>query len=503
MAETICALRMKAITKTFPGVKALSDVNFAVDFGRIHAIVGENGAGKSTLMKILGGVHLPTNGITEVEGVEVVLRKPADAQRYGIRMVHQEINLVPDLSVAENIFLGRMPKKGLFVDKAGMVERAGSVLDEIGATIDPKVRVGDLTIGQQQLVEIAKAYSANPKIIVLDEPTSSLSEHETDALLKILLRMRDSGIAIIYISHRLKEVLSIADEVTILRDGAMIETRKADGITPAQMIKLMVGRDVANIFPKIQSKIGAPVMRVTGLGDSAQFNDISFVVHAGEILGLTGLVGAGRSEVARAIFGLAPFTNGHIEMDGKQVSINSPAAAVRAGIAYVPEDRKGDGIIPDMVVRENISLPVLPSICRVGLINMHADRTLAAAKSRELSIMPSDPERKVSLLSGGNQQKAVIAKWLAAAPKVLILDEPTRGVDVGAKAEIHRIIGELVADGMAVVMISSELPEVMGVCDRVVVMHEGTASEPIERADMTEQLIMAHATGETVMEAAL
>ncbi|SLN17995.1 sugar ABC transporter ATP-binding protein [Roseisalinus antarcticus] len=500
MTAAVCALRMTGITKTFPGVKALSDVNFSVDYGRVHAIVGENGAGKSTLMKILGGVHLPTSGTTEINGVEVRLRKPADAQRHGVRMVHQEVNLVPDLTVAENIYLGRMPRRSMFVDKAAMVRDTAAVLTEIGASIDPAARVGDLTISQQQLVEIAKAYSADPRIIVLDEPTSSLSDHETAALLRILRRMKDAGIAIIYISHRLKEVLEIADDVTILRDGAMIETRPADGITPAKMIQLMVGRDVTNIFPKIASTIGAPVLRATGLGDGATFHDISFEVRAGEILGLTGLVGAGRTEVARAIFGLAPLPFGTLEIGGTEVRIASPAAAIRAGIAYVPEDRKGDGIIPEMVVRENVSLPVLQGMSRLGRISMKADRALARRYARELSIMPSDPERKVSLLSGGNQQKAVIAKWLSANPAVLILDEPTRGVDVGAKAEIHRIIGELVAGGMAVVMISSEMPEVMGVCDRVIVMRDGRASPPIDRADLTEELIMAHATGEDTVD---
>jgi len=487
---------MKGITKTFPGVRALSDVNFSVDYGRVHAIVGENGAGKSTLMKILGGVHLPTSGTTEIDGVEVRLRKPADAQRHGVRMVHQELNLVPDLTVAENVYLGRMPRKALFVDKAAMVRDTRAVLADIGASIDPRARVGDLTISQQQLVEIAKAYSASPRIIVLDEPTSSLSDHETTALLRILRRMRDSGIAIIYISHRLKEVLDIADEVTILRDGAMIETRPAAGITAAQMIQLMVGRDVTNVFPKIPSQIGAPVLRVSDLSDGKKFENISFEVRAGEILGLTGLVGAGRTEVARAIFGLAPMTSGTIEIHGKPVRIGSPAAAIKAGVACVSEGRKGDGTIPDMVVRENVSLPVLKSMSRFGRIRMRADRRLAAKYARDLSIMPPDPERKVSLLSGGNQQKAVIAKWLSAKPAVLILDEPTRGVDVGAKAEIHRIIGELVASGMAVVMISSEMPEVMGVCDRVVVMRDGLASAPLTRADLTEERIMAYATGE-------
>ncbi|MEO3998844.1 sugar ABC transporter ATP-binding protein [Mesorhizobium sp. CAU 1732] len=490
------ALRMRGISKTFPGVKALSNVNFSVDFGRVHAIVGENGAGKSTLMKVLSGTYLPTSGTTEIEGVEARMRKPADAQKLGIRMVHQELNLVPDLTVAENVYLGRMPRKWGMADRAAMIRNADAVLKELGADIDPTARLGDLSISQQQLVEIAKAYAANPRIIVLDEPTSSLSEHEAAALFRILRKMKGAGIAIIYISHRLKEVLEIADDVTILRDGAMIDTRPASGITAAEMIRLMVGREVTNVFPKIPSKIGETVLRVSGLSDGFSFAGVSFDVRAGEILGLTGLVGAGRTEVAKAIFGLSTVTEGTVEVHGKAVRITSPSAAVKAGIAYVPEDRKGDGIVPAMTVRENISLPVLRRLSRLGRVSMSADRKLAARYAKEFSIVPPDPERRINLLSGGNQQKVVISRWLSANPSVLILDEPTRGVDVGAKAEIHRIIGELVAGGMAVLMISSELPEVLGVCDRVVVMRDGRASSPIDRDALTEERIMALATGE-------
>ncbi len=496
MSASTSALRMRGISKIFPGVKALSNVNLTVEFGRVHAIVGENGAGKSTLMKVLSGTYLPTTGTTEIAGVEVRMRKPADAQRLGIRMVHQELNLVPDLSVAENVYLGRMPRRWGLADRAAMIRDTAAILEELGTPIDPRARLGDLSISQQQLVEIAKAYSADPRIIVLDEPTSSLSEHETAALFRILRRMKQAGIAIVYISHRLKEVLEIADDVTILRDGSMVDTRPAEGITAAEMIRLMVGREVTNVFPKTPSRIGEPVLRVVGLGDGYNFRDVGFDVRAGEILGLTGLVGAGRTELAKAIFGLAGLAAGRIEINGRPVTIRSPADAVKAGIAYVPEDRKEDGIIPSMNVRENISLPVLRRLSRFGRVSLGADRALAAKYAGDLSIVPPDPERRIDLLSGGNQQKAVISRWLSANPSVLILDEPTRGVDVGAKAEIHRIIGELVAGGMAVVMISSELPEVLGVCDRVVVMRDGHASAPVARDDLSEEGIMALATGE-------
>jgi ABC-type sugar transport system ATPase subunit len=496
MSPSDCALTMRGITKTFPGVKALSNVNFVARYGTVHAVIGENGAGKSTLMKILSGTYTPSSGTTEIDGKEVRMRKPADAQKLGIRMVHQELNLVPDLTVAENIYLGRMPRRWGMIDKAAIVRNAAAVLSQLGAAVDPKARLGDLPISQQQLVEIAKAYSADPRIIVLDEPTSSLSDHETAALFAILRRMRDEGIAIIYISHRLKEVLEIADEVTILRDGNMIETRPAAGVTAADMIKLMVGRDVTDVFPKSPSVIRGVVLEVRGLSDGRSFEDVSFDVRAGEILGLTGLVGAGRTEVAKAIFGLTKLTAGTIRIHGKPVRIGSPAAAVKAGVVYVPEDRKLEGIIPAMTVRDNISLAILRQICKLGWISMPQDRALAARYAKELSIAPPDPERRIDLLSGGNQQKAVIAKWLSAKPSVLILDEPTRGVDVGAKAEIHRIIGELVAEGMAVVMISSELPEVLGVCDRVIVMREGRSCPALAREALNDELVMALATGE-------
>jgi ABC-type sugar transport system ATPase subunit len=496
MSLPIIALRMRGITKTFPGVTALSDVNLTVEFGRIHAIVGENGAGKSTLMKVLSGVYQPTSGTTEIAGTEVRLTRPADAMRLGIRMVHQELNLAPDLTVAENVFLGRMPKRWGIVDRARMVADTTDLLAGLGASIDANALLGDLPISQQQLVEITKAYAADPRIIVLDEPTSSLSEGETVALFSILRRMKSHGVAIIYISHRLKEVLDIADEVTVLRDGAMVDSRPVAGITAAGMIRHMVGREVTNVFPKTPARSGAPVMQVEGLSDGRNFRNISLEARRGEILGLTGLIGAGRTELARVLFGLERPVVGRILIGGKPVTINSPAEAVRAGIAYVPEDRKAMGIVPAMNIRENISLPILRRISQVGRISASEDATLAKSYVRDLGISPSDPERRISLLSGGNQQKAIIAKWLSTKPSVLILDEPTRGIDVGAKAEIHRIIGALVAEGMAVIMISSELLEVIGVCDRVLVMRDGEGVALLDRPDLTEERIMALATGE-------
>jgi ABC-type sugar transport system ATPase subunit len=494
MSTPIIALRMRGITKTFPGVTALSGVNLTVEFGRIHAIVGENGAGKSTLMKVLSGVYQPTSGTTEIGGTEVRMTRPVDAMRLGIRMVHQELNLAPDLTVAENVFLGRMPKRWGIVDRARMVADTTDLLAGLGASIDANARLVDLPISQQQLVEIAKAYAADPRIIVLDEPTSSLSEGETVALFAILRRMKARGVAILYISHRLKEVLDIADDVTVLRDGAMVDSRPVAGITAAGMIRHMVGREVTNVFPKTPATVGAPVLQVEGLSDGRHFRNISLEARRGEILGLTGLIGAGRTELARVLFGLERPVAGRILMGGKPVIIGSPTDAVRAGIAYVPEDRKAMGIVPAMNIRENISLPILRRISQAGRVSPGEDQAIAYV--RDLGISPPDPERRISLLSGGNQQKAVIAKWLSTKPSVLILDEPTRGVDVGAKAEIHRIVGELVAKGMAVIMISSELLEVIGVCDRVLVMRDGEGVALLDRANLTEERIMALATGE-------
>lgn len=493
---TAPVLEMRGIAKTFPGVRALSNVDLAVRPGTVHAIVGENGAGKSTLMKILSGQYQPSSGEIRLDGETVSFSGPAEAAARGIAMVHQELNLAPDLTVAENIYLGCMPHRGPFVDRAALGRGAREVLAALGARLDPGARLGDLSVSQQQLVEIAKAYASGPRIIVLDEPTSSLSEHEAGLLFGVLRRMREGGTAIIYISHRLREVLEIADEVTVLRDGAMVGHRPRAGLTAAEMIRLMVGRDVTDLFPKRPAAIGEPVLELEGLSDGGRVRDVTLSVRSGEIVGLTGLVGAGRSEVARAVFGLGPRSAGSIRVRGRPVSPRTPAEARRAGIAYVPEDRKREGIVPTLTVRENVTLPILLALSRLGVVRPRREQELARAQARLLGISPADPERRIGTLSGGNQQKAVIARWLATEPAVLILDEPTRGVDVGAKAEIHSIIGDLVAQGLGVLMISSELPEVMAVSDRVYVMHEGRIAPPLARGELSESRIMELATGE-------
>lgn len=495
--SSVPVLEMRGISKSFPGIKALSEVDLAVRAGEVHAIVGENGAGKSTLMKILAGMYQPDSGEIILDGEVVRISGQLDARRRGIGMVYQELNLVPDLSVAENIALGAMPSRLGFVRRKELAQNAVEVLSALDARITPRTQVGSLTVSQQQLVEIAKAYAAQPKIIVLDEPTSSLSEHEAKALFRIIQTMRADGIAIIYISHRLREVLDLADQVTVLRDGRQIETRPASGLTAGEMITLMVGRDLTDIFPKTTAPIGDVVLEVDGLGSAGSFDDVTLHVRAGEIVGLAGLVGAGRTEVARAIFGLDRSDAGTVRVNGERVHVRSPRQGVRAGIAYVPEDRKRDGIIPEASIKDNIALPMLSDLSIGGWISRPRERRLVSAKVRELGVSPPIPERRVDTLSGGNQQKVVIAKWLATRPAVLVLDEPTRGVDVGAKADIHSIIGELAKAGVAILLISSELPEVLAVSDRVYVLHEGRISAEFDRASADERSVMHAATGES------
>ncbi|MDF1477517.1 sugar ABC transporter ATP-binding protein [Leifsonia sp. H3M29-4] len=495
MSEAAPALRMSGISKSFPGIRALTHVTLEVAAGEVHAIVGENGAGKSTLMKILAGVYQPDEGTIELQGDAVRIAGPIDARKRGIGMVYQELNLVPDLTVAENITLGSPPSRFGIVDRKALRARAEDVLAELGAKVGADDLVGSLPVSQQQIVEIAKAYASSPRIIVLDEPTSSLSENEAQALFRVVQRMKDAGIAVIYISHRLREVIDLADQVTVLRDGRLVETRPVAGITAADMIRLMVGRDLTDVFPKREVPIGEVVLEVRGLTRAGVFDDVHLDVRAGEIVGLAGFVGAGRTEVARAIFGLDRAEQGEIHVKGKLVTIRHPHDAVEAGIAYVPEDRKRDGLVPQLSVKDNISLPVLGEVATIGWIRGGAERRLATDKARELGVSPPVIDRQVDTYSGGNQQKVVFAKWLATRPDVLILDEPTRGVDVGAKADIHTIIGELAANGTAILMISSELPEVLAVSDRIYVLHEGHVSAELPRG-AGEQDVMLAATGE-------
>ena len=488
-------LSMTGIHKRFPGVQALSDVNFEARSGEVHALVGENGSGKSTLLKILAGAYRRDAGEVAVRGELMQGGDPREAQRFGVGVVYQDLQLVPDLSVAENLFIGRLPKRGrLVIDRARLSREAAGILADLEADLDPERPVRGLSVGQQQLVEIATVYARKPSIIALDEPTSSLTDHEVAALFRTVRRLRDRGLSIIYVSHRLSEVREIADRVTVLRDGKVTASRDIANLSQAEMIRLMVGREISELFPKRQVPIGDVVLAVEGLTRRGLFKDVSFSVRSGEIVGLAGLVGAGRTEVAQCIFGLTPPDGGHVRVRGREVRCRSARDAIGSGIAYLPEDRKGEGLIPGMSVAENLSVAVLQRLAIVGVLRPRLQRDLARDYVERLQIRPPDPRREVMTLSGGNQQKVVIGKWLATEPAVLILDEPTRGVDIGAKAEIHRLIGELVARGVAIVLISSELPEVLSVSDRVIVMDDGEITAELSHDEATEERVMLAAT---------
>jgi ABC-type sugar transport system ATPase subunit len=488
-------LVMKDISKSFPGVLALSHVDLEVLTGEIHAVVGENGAGKSTLMKILAGVHKPSSGTIQWCGENVSISTPHVGQQMGISMVYQELSLVPDLTVSENISLGRMPKGRLFIDRRQMDGFARDALEVIGEKLNPQALVADLTISQRQLVEIARVISSGARLIALDEPTSSLTEFEAQKLLMVIRSLKRNGISVIYISHRLHEVLDIADRVTVMRDGQTIETRFARDTTQSELVHMMVGRNLDDVFPKAVVPIGNVVFRAEALTSAGKFFNISVEVRSGEVVGLAGLVGAGRTEFARAIFGLDPFDSGTCQINSTTVTSRSPAQAIRNGIAYVPEDRRLLGIVSPLSIRENITLSNLKRLSIFGVLNRQKERQEANRLAQELRVVPPMIERRIETLSGGNQQKVVLGRWLGTNPSLLILDEPTRGVDVGAKAEIHRIIGELAGAGMAIIMISSELPEIIAASDRVYVLHEGSLVAEFAREDATEENIMNAAAG--------
>jgi ABC-type sugar transport system ATPase subunit len=477
-------------------------VDLEVHAGEIHAVVGENGAGKSTLMKILAGAYPADAGTIEVGGRVVTIGSPHEAQALGIGMVYQELNVVPDLSVAENIYLGRQPVRRFgWVDRKRLRMAAVELLDTLAAPLDPGALIRDLSVGQRQMVEVAKVFSQDPSILVLDEPTSALTEHETSILFGTLRNLRDRGIAIIFISHRLREVMEISDRVTVLRDGRLVGSRPIAELDPGEIVRMMVGRDVKDLFPKSRVPIGDVVFEVRGFTRAGVFSDVSFQVRAGEILGLAGLVGAGRTEVARAIFGLDPHDSGEIRIDGQPVRIRSPRDAVKARVGYVPEDRKQDGLVLGLTVRDNTVMSILSDLARLGVITRLMETPTVLTMIERFRLRPPDPNRMVATLSGGNQQKVVMGRWTAATPRVLFLDEPTRGVDVGAKAEIHGLMGELAAQGVAIVMISSELVEILSASDRILVLHQGRVSGELSRDEATEERIMMAATGQEAVAA--
>lgn len=485
-------LGLENISKSFSGVRALRNVSFELAPGEVHALVGENGAGKSTLIKTISGAHQPDEGTLTIANERVDENSPTLARDLGVAVIYQRPALLPDLTVAENIALGlEKPSAARLIRWRVRREQAKQLLERVGATIDPDTLVQVLSMPEQQLVEIAKALGANARVLILDEPTASLSDREVDRLLTVIRELRGQGVGIIYISHRLEELVEIADRVTVLRDGASVGTWPMKELDRDRLIRLMVGREVAAIFPKQTVELGEPKLRVRKLGCSTSgVRGVSFEVRAGEIVGLAGLAGAGRTEVARILFGLTPADAGTIEWCGNPIQIRTPAEAIQLGIAYVPEDRRQHGAILDMPITTNTTLAVLNQIANRGWINFARERAVAAKYVQQMSIKTASLDTPVGNLSGGNQQKVAIARWLATNPGLLILDEPTQGIDVGAKAEIHRLMGELVKKGMAILMISSELPEVLGMSDKIAVMHNGTVTGILDRSEATQEKVL-------------
>jgi ABC-type sugar transport system ATPase subunit len=482
---------MEGISKTFPGVKALDQVDLEIHRGEVLALVGENGAGKSTLMKILGGIHSRDSGTIVFEGRPADLRDPAHARRLGISIIHQELNVMENLSVAENIFVGDEIRTALvFVDRKAQAGRTRELLSSVGLDVDPRALMKDLSLASRQMVEIAKSLSMNAKLIIMDEPTSSLTERETERLFRIVREVCARGIGVIYISHRLEEIFELADRVTVLRDGRTVGTKELSECTKETLIAMMVGREIDELYPKTEGRIGNEALRVEKVSTVSLLREVSFSVREGEVLGFAGLVGAGRTELAKVVFGLDRKSGGDIYLAGKKVSIPSPWEAIRLGIGYVPEDRKREGLVLGMAVRGNISLSVLERLRRYLFVSGRKEKELAEDSILRLRIKAQSASQAVKFLSGGNQQKVVLAKGLATTPKVLILDEPTRGVDVGAKKEIHSIIDALAKTGMAIIVISSELPEILGISDRIVVMRNGRIRGELRREEATQVKVL-------------
>lgn len=483
-------LEMKGIEKSFNTVKVLHGVDLILRKGTVHALMGENGAGKSTLMKVLAGIHKCDAGTVTVKGKSVDIQSPKHSQALGIAMIHQELSPVPEMTVAENIYLGREPGGRLFVDYAAMYRQTEELLESLKVHISPKEKVGSLKVADQQLVEIAKAISLNAEIIIMDEPTSAITDKEVDNLFSIIRDLKDQGKGIIYISHKMDEIFQISDDITVLRDGQYVNTWKAEEIDNNILIKNMVGRELTEIFPKSEVPISDTILEVRNFTLGNKFQDISFKVKRGEIYGIAGLVGAGRTELMHALFGLDRPDKGEIIFDGKPLNIRKPKDAIREGIAYVTEDRKQEGLVLEMSVGQNISLASMKELSRGLFINEREENSLVKDEIERLRIRLHSPRQLVKSLSGGNQQKVVLSKWMIKNPKLLILDEPTRGIDVGAKSEIYKLMCEYAARGNAIIMISSEMPEVMGMADRMLVLSNGKVGGELNRSEFAQESIM-------------
>ena len=494
MSNATPMFQVQHIAKTFGGVRALEDVHFELFAGEVHALLGENGAGKSTLIKIMTGVYQPDVGELRLGGQPVRFADTRDAQAQGVAAIYQEPSLFPDLDLAENIFVGRQPMGRAGVDWKRMYAEANALLGRLGLALDPRTKARDLSVAQQQIVEIARALSINAKVLIMDEPTSSLTQGEVNELFMIVRQLRAAGTAIVFISHRLEELFALADRVTTLRDGRYVGTRSMADVTNDDLIRMMVGRSLTELFPKQAVAPGEVLLEVENLAVEGAFAGVSFILRRGEILGMSGLIGAGRTNVAQALFGVEPASAGTIKIAGKPVTIDSPHTAMALGIGYVPEDRKEHGLVLSMSIAENVTLPVLADFARLGWLSPQREQAAARAGAQQLEVKMSGVKQAVGQLSGGNQQKVVLAKWLGTKPRILILDEPTRGIDVGTKAAVHRLMSSLAAEGMAILMISSELPEVLGMSDRILVMREGRLTGHFSRAEATPEQLMAAAT---------
>lgn len=488
-------LELRNVSKSFGVVRALSDVELTLEAGSIHALVGENGAGKSTLVKIIGGVHAPDSGEVLIDGEPIDFRSTAASKDAGVAVIYQEPTLFPDLSVAENIFAGRQPYTAYgTIDRARMRRETRELIERLGVRIHPDREARGLSIADQQTVEIAKAISLNARVLIMDEPTAALSGVEVDRLMGIARQLRDEGKGVIFISHRFDEVFSLCDTITVMRDGAYVSTDNISDVTVDDIIRRMVGRSVENLFPKLETEVGDVVLEVEGLSRAGVFDDINFTVRSGEIVCLAGLVGAGRTEIARAVFGVDKYDAGKVRLKGRDVPPHKPAKAMSLGMGFVPEDRRKQGLAMTAGVQSNITLAIRGSLAKAGLLTSRMESDSAQTWARRLQVKTRALDTEAVMLSGGNQQKVVLGKWLATQPKLLVVDEPTRGIDVGTKAEVHRLISELAASGVAVLMISSELPEVLGMADRVLVVREGRLTAQLDRAEATAEKVMYAAT---------
>ena len=497
--EKTCAVSLKNICKSFGGVQVLKNVNFELQKGEVHALVGGNGAGKSTLMKILTGVYTKDAGTVLVDGKEVNYKNPQEAEKAGIVFIYQELNVMFDLTVEENLFMGKeIHGKFGICDKKAMQKKAQEALNILGVNISPKTVMAELSVGQQQMVESCKALMADAKVIIMDEPTAALTQSETVALFKVIESLRKKGVSMVYISHRMEEIFELCDRITVLRDGSYIGVKNIPETNMNEIVKMMIGREIGERYPSRNVKIGKEVLKVKELTRKGTFHDVNFSVRAGEVLGVSGLMGAGRTEIMQAIFGNLSYESGTIEMDGKEVKISNPRQAMEHGIGFITEDRKTEGLMLDKSIRENISLCNLRRISKSSVISREAEKNMVAEAIKDLHIKCFGSYHECNNLSGGNQQKVVLAKWILTNPKILILDEPTRGVDIGAKKEIYSIINKLAAQGVAIIMVSSELPEVLGMSDNIMVVREGEVRGIISYEEANQERVMTLATGGTI-----